>query len=345
MPANRVIASKRVISDEQVCNMQGGRFEMGWVDIAIRFVGFRLSCSMRNVTRRCWRADFSGHALNNTAASSTTTPATAITINEELRSLIDPLAEIEYAALERSLRLEGCRDALVLWNDILIDGHNRYAICRKLDIPFKTIQNTTFNSIEDVQLWVIENNLARRSVSDFQRGVLALRKKEIVAVRMAQRAGEPDKADAAGDAQEDAGPPWSTREDVAKAARVSSNTISQIERIQRAATPQLVEAVRTGTISINAAANVASLPEDQQRAAVAGGRKELQQAAKQVRDQKSAARPKREVLADADVEAAGDDLAKLRAQIGALKDRVASLTTENTVLKQRIGRLDGSITD
>jgi transcriptional regulator with XRE-family HTH domain len=267
---------------------------------------------------------------------------TTITINEELRSLIDPLAEIEYAALERSLRLEGCRDALVLWNDILIDGHNRYAICQKLNIPFKTVQNTSFSSIEDVQLWVIENNLARRSVSDYQRGVLALRKKDIVAARSAQRAGEPDKTEPADDA---AGLPWSTREDVAKAARVSSNTISQIERIQRAATPQLVDAVRAGTISINAAANVASLPEEQQRAAVAGGRKELQQAAKQVREQKAAGRPKREVLADADVEDAGDDLAKLRAQIGALKDRVASLTTENTVLKQRIGRLDGSLTD
>jgi transcriptional regulator with XRE-family HTH domain len=267
---------------------------------------------------------------------------TTITINEELRSFIDPLADIEYAALERSLRLEGCRDALVLWNDILIDGHNRYAICQKLHIPFKTVQNTSFSSIEDVQLWVIENNLARRSVSDYQRGVLALRKKDIVAARSAQRAGEPDKTEAADDA---AGPPWSTREDVAKAARVSSNTISQIERIQRAATPQLVDAVRAGTISINAAANVASLPEEQQRAAVAGGRKELQQAAKQVREQKAAGRPKREVLADADVEDAGDDLARLRAQIGALKDRVASLTTENTVLKQRIGRLDGSLTD
>ena len=157
-----------------------------------------------------------------------------ITINEELRSFIDPLADIEYAALERSLRLEGCRDALVLWNDILIDGHNRYAICRKLDIPFKTVQNTSFSSIEDVQLWVIENNLARRSVSDYQRGVLALRKKDIVAARSAQRAGEPDKTEETDDG---AGPPWSTREDVAKAARVSSNTISQIERIQRAATP------------------------------------------------------------------------------------------------------------
>ena len=53
-----------------------------------------------------------------------------ITINEELRSFIDPLTAIEYEALERSLLAEGCRDALVLWGEVLIDGHNRYDICR-----------------------------------------------------------------------------------------------------------------------------------------------------------------------------------------------------------------------
>jgi hypothetical protein len=107
----------------------------------------------------------------------------SITINETLRAYIDPLTGNEYAALERSLLAEGCRDALVLWGEVLIDGHNRYAICRQHDIPFRTVQNDRFASIEDVQLWMIDNHLARRSVSDFQRGVLALRKKEIVAAR------------------------------------------------------------------------------------------------------------------------------------------------------------------
>jgi hypothetical protein len=35
--------------------------------------------------------------------------------------------------------IEGCRDALVLW-DVLVDGHNRYGICTKHGIAFKTIQ-------------------------------------------------------------------------------------------------------------------------------------------------------------------------------------------------------------
>ena len=256
-----------------------------------------------------------------------------ITINEELRAFIDPLTAIEQAALERSLLAEGCRDALVLWGEVLIDGHNRYEICRRHDIPFKTVQNSSFTSLDDVMLWMIDNHLARRSVSDFQRGVLALRKKEIVTARMAQKAGEPDKASEQPAAEEakaaDPGPPWNTREDVAKAARVSSNTISQIERIQKAAAPQLVEAVRAGTISINAAANVASLPAQEQIAAVAGGKKQLQEAARQVREQKAAARPPKD-------EPPGEVTA-LRAQVAALREKVDALTQENAELRAQLG--------
>ncbi|TFW31002.1 hypothetical protein [Massilia horti] len=258
-----------------------------------------------------------------------------ITINEELRDFIDALTPAEHEALERSLLAEGCREALILWGDVLIDGHNRYAICKQHGIEFRTVQNNSFNSIEDVKLWMIDNQLARRSVTDFQRGMMALRKKEIMSARVVQ------KKDAELQTEDDQSapfaPPWNTREDVARAARVSTNTISQIERIQKAATPQLVDAVRAGTISINAAANVAQLPESVQIAAVAGGRKELQQAARQVREQKAAARPRKETP-PADP---ADEAARLRAEIAALKDRVATLLTENEVLKQRLAAIGG----
>jgi transcriptional regulator with XRE-family HTH domain len=256
-----------------------------------------------------------------------------ITINEELRSFIDPLTSNEYAALERSLLAEGCRDALVLWGEVLIDGHNRYALCKQHGIEFKTVQNTRFTSLEDVMLWMIDNHLARRSVSDYQRGVLALRKKDIVAQRSAQRADEPEPVEETPSRVPQA-PPLTTREDIAKAARVSSNTISQIERIQKAATPELVEAVRAGTISINAAATVASLPEQVQIAAVAGGRKQLQQAAKLVREQKAASRPPKEpALAE------GDEASALRAEVAALKQKLATLAAENAALTERLASL------
>ena len=102
-----------------------------------------------------------------------------IVVNEELKAYIDPLTPEEHEALERSILAEGCRDALVLWGDVLVDGHNRYGICKKHDLPFQTVQNPRFQSMEDVHLWMIDQHLGRRSVSDFQRGVLALRKREI----------------------------------------------------------------------------------------------------------------------------------------------------------------------
>jgi hypothetical protein len=111
-----------------------------------------------------------------------------IVVNEELQAYIDPLTAEEYEALERSILAEGCRDALVLWGDVLVDGHNRYGICRKHGLPFQTVQNTRFQSLEDVYLWMIDQHLGRRSISEFQRGVLALRKREIVAARRAQAA-------------------------------------------------------------------------------------------------------------------------------------------------------------
>src|SRR5437868_12693536 len=114
-----------------------------------------------------------------------------IVVNEELKAYIDPLTAEEHEALERSILAEGCRDALVLGGNRLADGHNRYGICSKHGLPFQTVQNTRFQSIEDVHLWMIDQHLGRRSISDFQRGVLALRKREIVAERRARKATAP----------------------------------------------------------------------------------------------------------------------------------------------------------
>ena len=59
-----------------------------------------------------------------------------------------PLTPEEHDALERSILAEGCRDALVLWGDVLVDGHNRYGICQKHGLPFQTVQNAR-QSMED----------------------------------------------------------------------------------------------------------------------------------------------------------------------------------------------------
>jgi polyhydroxyalkanoate synthesis regulator phasin len=244
-----------------------------------------------------------------------------ITVNEELLAYIDPLTPDELNALERSLLAEGCRDALVLWGEVLVDGHNRYGLCRKHGIPFNTLQNTSFKSLDDVHLWMIDQHLGRRSVSDFQRGVLALRKKDILGARRQVPHGE--GAMPSGDAPELAQPaePLTSREALAKVARISSNTITQIEKIQKTAAPELVAAIKSGTISINAAATVASLPLEAQVAAVAGGKKELQQAARQVRETRAVARTEPE---------------SPEGVIARLRQTITELTLENAALKAQL---------
>ena len=265
-----------------------------------------------------------------------------LVVNEELKAYIDPLTADEHDALERSILAEGCRDALVLWGDMLVDGHNRYGICRKHGLPFQTVQSTRFQSLEDVHLWMIDQHLGRRSLSDYQRGVLALRKREIVSGQRARRAAEP--AEAASPAAVAAAPALDTREALAKAARISSNQVAMIEKIRQQAAPEVVEAVKAGTISINAAAAVASLPAEEQVAAAAAGKDELKQAAKRARESR------RKVPAEESPAAPQAQQESPQAQphdgtdtVDSLRQRVTALTAENAALKLKIADLHAQL--
>ena len=257
-----------------------------------------------------------------------------ITINADLQAYIDPLTPDEYASLERSILAEGCRDALVLWGEVLVDGHNRYGICQKHGIPFEAVQNPRFASIEDVHLWMIEQHLGRRSVSDFQRGVLALRQSEIVSARRARAPAPASEsgAEATPDATSAPAPePLASREAIAKAARLSSTQVKLIETIQKQAAPEVVAAVKSGTLSLHAAAAVATLPADEQSAAANAGADELKQAAKRVREAKR--KPRATPLP-------GDNSASdLPDTMPALQQRVAELTAQNDALRQQVAAL------
>ena len=270
-------------------------------------------------------------------------PTVNIVVQEDLKTYIDPLTPDELDALERSLLAEGCRDALVLWGDVLVDGHNRYGLCLKHGLPFNTVQNARFRSIEDVHLWMIDQHLGRRSVSDFQRGVLALRKKQIVgdresAVRAAKKdahmraevLGEAAPVSASdGDPAAAAEPLLTSREAVAKAAKVTPSQLTMIEKIQKQAAPELVAAVRAGTITLNAAAAVAGLPIEEQVAAASGGKDELRQAAKRARE--ATKKPR--------VEASQTPTTEVQA----LQDRVAELTAENEYLRGQVAELQARL--
>jgi len=62
-----------------------------------------------------------------------------IIIDEEFKGLCPPLSTKERDQLENNIIAEGCREPIILWQGIIIDGHNRYEICTRNKIKFKTI--------------------------------------------------------------------------------------------------------------------------------------------------------------------------------------------------------------
>lgn len=90
-----------------------------------------------------------------------------IIIDDEFKHLMPPLGEQAYESLEASILESGCRDALVLWEGILIDGHNRFEICSKHNLPFKTI-SMEFDTREDVLIWIINTQVGRRNLTPMQ---------------------------------------------------------------------------------------------------------------------------------------------------------------------------------
>lgn len=85
-------------------------------------------------------------------------------IDEEFRTIIPPLSADEYANLERSLRREGCREAIRVWDGVIVDGHNRYEICWKWGIAYQVIR-MKFSSREEAISWICLNQLSRRNLT------------------------------------------------------------------------------------------------------------------------------------------------------------------------------------
>ena len=95
----------------------------------------------------------------------------SLTIDQEFRKWLMPLRADEYELLEQSIIKEGCREALVVWGDILVDGHNRYSICTKYEIEFTTV-HVNFSGRDEALDWIIRNQLSRRNVTSEQRDYL-----------------------------------------------------------------------------------------------------------------------------------------------------------------------------
>lgn len=92
-------------------------------------------------------------------------------IDPEFKTLIRPLRKDEYLQLEVNLAVDGCREPIITWNNIIVDGHNRYEICNRLHIPY-AIREMPFENREQAIVWICSNQLGRRNITEETRRYL-----------------------------------------------------------------------------------------------------------------------------------------------------------------------------
>ncbi len=193
-----------------------------------------------------------------------------INILKEIEELIPPLSNEEFNLLEQNIIAEGLRESLIVWRKIippfednkevlfLIDGHNRYHICNNnnIDYDYKEIN---FNNMFEAKEWIIKNQLGRRNLTDYDRVKLALRMENLFKEKAKENQGARTDLIEIVENLEDNIPkksaecfkPIETRQEIAKIAGVSHDTVRKVKKIEEKASLEQKNKLQSREASIN----------------------------------------------------------------------------------------------
>ncbi|MFA5306933.1 MAG: hypothetical protein WC365_05805 [Candidatus Babeliales bacterium] len=183
-------------------------------------------------------------------------PSGTLTIDPEFKNLIPPLTKEAYDGLEQKILAEGFDaeryGALTTWNGILVDGHNRYEICCKHHVQFKTLE-MDFKSRDDVKLWIYMKHIGQRNLTSYQIGLIVLKiepmikakAKENQIVRKGNQPGATSQKSAELSLIE-------TAKELEKLSGISHDTIFKVRKIEQEATPEQKRRLSTGEAKVNA---------------------------------------------------------------------------------------------
>jgi len=197
-------------------------------------------------------------------------------IDTIFKKLIPQLPAEELLRLEEDIIRDGCREPLFVWNSTILDGHNRYEICTKLQIPF-TIQRIYFKNREEAIAWICANQLVRHNITEETRRYLIGKRCEIEKILGAHNAAGTNqytkkelKANILPELAFDASASR-TRERLSKEYSISQASILNYEKYTQAldlllkVVPELVPRILTSDIKISVENTIAfsqlSIPE------------------------------------------------------------------------------------
>ncbi len=195
---------------------------------------------------------------------------------------IFPLLEgREFAELCNDIKANGQREPIWVYEGKILDGRNRFRACNAVGVTPRTAPYAG----DDPLAFVLSLNLHRRHLSESQRGMVAAKIANMPAHRPALNpANLPPSLEGM---KPDQQPAFTSQASAAEMLNVSERTVRAAVKVRNEAAPELVRAVESGKVSVSAAADVATLPKEEQAVIVARGEREILEAAKQIRAEKA----------------------------------------------------------
>ena len=166
-------------------------------------------------------------------------------IKKEFKELIPDLSAEEFKQLEDNCINDGIRDKLIIWEDYIIDGHNRFEIAGKHNLKFQT-EEIAFDNEDEAKIFIINLQLGRRNLVGFVKIELMQERKEILLKKGKEKMSEGGKGlSIIGE------PSHNTQKQLAKELKIGTNKLAQAEIVIKKATPEVKQKLRSGEISIN----------------------------------------------------------------------------------------------
>lgn len=188
-------------------------------------------------------------------------------------NLFPMMTAAERAELVRSIGRDGQRHPVVIDEDGIIDGRNRYEACLALGLTPRTRaydpRPRPQGDGPDRLAFVLAENLERRHLNESQRAMVAAR---LATMRQGERtdlavASIPDQGDGSGDDSREpsANLPKVDQVTAAKMLSVSDRSVRDAKVVQTKAEPEIQRAVDAGQLAVSAAKQAAALAPDVQR--------------------------------------------------------------------------------
>lgn len=180
-------------------------------------------------------------------------------IDPELNDVLPDLSDEDYKALEQSLLTDGFKGApIMVWGDIIVDGHNRYEICQRHNIQYE-VKSIEFESKKEAIVWMARQQLGRRNLTPMQR-IKIVENYRPFYTNKAKENKSSNGGDKKSELKNSATPiPKSKKIDVraelAKDANVSTDTYSKGMKILNSGNEELISQTMNGEKSINKAYN------------------------------------------------------------------------------------------